>query len=104
MTPRWGGVMTPRRGGVKKIFSRFARIFLLHPPGIFLHPPALKFLEITLHLYVKQSNKTSNLFFRLLYVTPSLFSVHCSVHKILYNEYNSLKYNIDSVVYLDTLV
>src|SRR3989442_10331268 len=32
MTPRWGGVMTPRRGGVKKKFSGFGRIFLLHHP------------------------------------------------------------------------
>src|SRR2546425_11273192 len=51
MTPRWGvipvrndtplgGVMTPRRGGVKKKFSCFARIFLLHPPEFFCTPPS----------------------------------------------------------------
>src|SRR2546425_774184 len=53
MTPRWGvipvrndtplgGCNDTPSGGCKKKFPRFARIFLLHPPGIFLHLPRLQ--------------------------------------------------------------
>src|SRR3989442_11890731 len=59
MTPRWGvipvrndtplgGCNDTPSGGCKKIFSRFARIFLLHPPRNLSTPPVFKILEITL--------------------------------------------------------
>ena len=42
MTPRWGGVMTPRRGGVKEIFRLRANFSPTPPPRNLSTPPRLQ--------------------------------------------------------------